>query len=198
MVWALSNGSADVRHLASCKQQVHGLSTGLGAFCSFRTMYTFWAAFYTLRCLLILQFIYFTLLYSAMPSILRFNHHTLSSVIQKAGTCCTLPNLMMYSVLCNAFSACKLQGWPEPYIYGVHTVFLAGKSPYIRSYTVYIYGSGQPYKLLLSLFSMHDTRQSTPFANTHTHTRTHTHTHTHTHTRQEPETKPFAHVRNQK
>jgi hypothetical protein len=51
------------------------------------------------------------------------------------------------------------------YIYGVHTVFFAGKSPYIRSYTVciymvyiryfwqgnirsyamYIYGSGQPY-----------------------------------------------------
>jgi len=30
-------------------------------------------------------------------------------------------------------------------IYGVHTVFLAGKSPYIRSYAVQIYGSGQPY-----------------------------------------------------
>ena len=30
-------------------------------------------------------------------------------------------------------------------IYGVHTVFLAGESPYIRSYTVCIYGSGQPY-----------------------------------------------------
>ena len=30
-------------------------------------------------------------------------------------------------------------------IYGVHTVFLAGKSPYIRSYTVQIYCSGQPY-----------------------------------------------------
>jgi len=29
-------------------------------------------------------------------------------------------------------------------IYGEHTVFLAGKSPYIRSYMVYIYGSGQP------------------------------------------------------
>jgi len=29
-------------------------------------------------------------------------------------------------------------------IYGVHTVFLAGKSPYIRSPTVQIYGSGQP------------------------------------------------------
>jgi len=28
-------------------------------------------------------------------------------------------------------------------IYGVHTVFLAGKSPYIRSYTVQIYGSDQ-------------------------------------------------------
>ena len=30
-------------------------------------------------------------------------------------------------------------------IYGVHTVLLAGKSPYIQSYTVCIYGSGQPY-----------------------------------------------------
>jgi len=29
-------------------------------------------------------------------------------------------------------------------IYGVHTGFLAGKSPYPRSYTVYIYSSGQP------------------------------------------------------
>jgi len=29
-------------------------------------------------------------------------------------------------------------------IYGVHAVFLAGKSPYRRSYTVQIYGSGQP------------------------------------------------------
>ena len=30
-------------------------------------------------------------------------------------------------------------------IYVVYTVFLAGKSPYIWSYTVCIYGSGQPY-----------------------------------------------------
>ena len=29
-------------------------------------------------------------------------------------------------------------------IYGVYTEFLAGKSPYIRSYTVCVYGSGQP------------------------------------------------------
>jgi len=29
-------------------------------------------------------------------------------------------------------------------IYGVYTVVLAGKSPFIRSYTVCIYGSGQP------------------------------------------------------
>jgi len=44
-------------------------------------------------------------------------------------------------------------GWPEPYIYGVYTVFLAGKSPNIWSYGVYtvlanptyINGSGQPY-----------------------------------------------------
>jgi len=33
-------------------------------------------------------------------------------------------------------------------IYGVHTIFLAGKLPYIRSYTVCIYGSGQPYKFV--------------------------------------------------
>jgi hypothetical protein len=31
------------------------------------------------------------------------------------------------------------------HIYGVYTVNLAGKSPDIRSYTVYVYGSGQPY-----------------------------------------------------
>ena len=30
------------------------------------------------------------------------------------------------------------------YIFGVYTVFLAGKSPNIRSYTVYIYSSCQP------------------------------------------------------
>ena len=29
-------------------------------------------------------------------------------------------------------------------IYGVYIVFLAGISPYIRSYTVQMYGSGQP------------------------------------------------------
>ena len=31
------------------------------------------------------------------------------------------------------------------YIYGVYTVFLAGSLPNIRSYTVYLYGSGHPY-----------------------------------------------------
>jgi hypothetical protein len=30
-------------------------------------------------------------------------------------------------------------GQNHKYIYGVYTVYLAGKSPYIRSYTVYIY-----------------------------------------------------------
>ena len=29
-------------------------------------------------------------------------------------------------------------------IYGVHMVFVAGKSPYIRLFTVQIYGSGLP------------------------------------------------------
>ena len=48
----------------------------------------------------------------------------------------------------NSFE-CEIQmiyeeGWPEPYIFGVYTVFLAEKSPNIRSYTVHIYGSDQP------------------------------------------------------
>jgi len=36
-------------------------------------------------------------------------------------------------------------GLPEPYTYGAYTVFWAGKSPDTRSYTVYIYTSGQSY-----------------------------------------------------
>jgi len=35
------------------------------------------------------------------------------------------------------------------YIDGVYTVFLAGISPRIRSYTVNIYGSGQPCAYLM-------------------------------------------------
>jgi len=34
-------------------------------------------------------------------------------------------------------------------IYGIFAVFLAGKSPNIRSCTVYIYGSGQSYRCCL-------------------------------------------------
>jgi hypothetical protein len=52
-----------------------------------------------------------------------------------------------YSCLCVGLpDICKpyYQGWPEPYIYGVYTVFLAGKSPYIRSCTVYIYVLANP------------------------------------------------------
>jgi hypothetical protein len=33
----------------------------------------------------------------------------------------------------------------QNHIYGAYTVLLAGRSPYIRSYTLHIYGSGQPY-----------------------------------------------------
>jgi hypothetical protein len=32
------------------------------------------------------------------------------------------------------------------YVYTVHMVFLAGNLPYIRSYTVCIYGFDEPYK----------------------------------------------------
>jgi hypothetical protein len=67
----------------------------------------------------------------------------------------------IYMVLANPVYTYKHSGW-DPlhaaehikylglartiYIYDVYTIFLAGNSPYIRSYTVYIYGSGQPYK----------------------------------------------------
>jgi hypothetical protein len=52
--------------------------------------------------------------------------------------------------LCVLIDACMvhIEGGPDHIfvrIYGVHTVFLAGKSPYIRSYKVRINGSGQPY-----------------------------------------------------
>ena len=35
------------------------------------------------------------------------------------------------------------------YIYGVYTVFLAGKSPNKRLYTVCIYDFGQPYSFII-------------------------------------------------
>jgi hypothetical protein len=40
----------------------------------------------------------------------------------------------------------EASSWVGHGVSGVYTVFLAGASPNIRSYTVYIYGSGQPYK----------------------------------------------------
>jgi len=39
---------------------------------------------------------------------------------------------------------CRAGQDPKYTVYIVYTVFLAGKPPNIRSYTVYIYGSGQP------------------------------------------------------
>jgi hypothetical protein len=57
-----------------------------------------------------------------------------------------LPKAMHFCVsdLGESAKLCDKKGWPEPYIYGVYTVFLAGKSQNIRSYTVHIYNPGQP------------------------------------------------------
>jgi len=41
--------------------------------------------------------------------------------------------------------------------YGVHTAFLAMKSPYRRSYTVQVYGSGQAYLFASDLLIGHCT-----------------------------------------
>jgi hypothetical protein len=68
-------------------------------------------------------------------------------------------------------------------IYSLYTDFLAGKSPYIRSYTVCIYGSGQPYTS--AVLPPHTTRQHPhPHLQTYKHIRTqhytcNTHIHTH-------------------
>ena len=55
--------------------------------------------------------------------------------------------LLMTSLAGKALKLGHIQGWPGPYIYRYIRCtydFLAGKSPYIRSYTVQIYSSGQP------------------------------------------------------
>ena len=58
-------------------------------------------------------------------------------------------------VALSAFLSCLFVGIGQNHtfigVYGLHTVFLAGKSPYIRSFTVQIYGSGQHY--FFSLFT---------------------------------------------
>ena len=62
-------------------------------------------------------------------------------------------------LLCTASSSALtlivqyVSGWPEPYIYRINAVLLAGKSRNIRSYTAYTYNSGQPdtYAILTSM-----------------------------------------------
>jgi len=65
-------------------------------------------------------------------------------------------------------------GWPEPYMHSAHTVFLAGKSPNMQSYTVHTYGSGQPCTLAIRLLQPNAVAARQP--QTHT-SLTHTHTH---------------------
>ena len=60
-----------------------------------------------------------------------------SLLISDAAQLQALPVLQMFRV-----------GLNHIYI-GVYTVFLAGKSPNIRSYTMYIYSSGKPYKFCM-------------------------------------------------
>jgi len=51
---------------------------------------------------------------------------------------------------------------------------MAGNPPNVRSYTVYKYGSGQPYECVTLTYC----HPHTEWVRIHTHTRTHTHTHT--------------------
>jgi hypothetical protein len=89
-------------------------------------------------------------------------------------------------------------------IYGVHTAFLAGKSPYIRSYTVQIYGSDQSYTYHIQHKQASTGRTNETLhlkSHTHIHTQithivahTHTHTHTLTHTRTHTRTHTCTHI----
>jgi hypothetical protein len=54
---------------------------------------------------------------------------------------------MWISVNTRSLSFVGLAKTIHTYAYNAYTVILAGKLLYIRSYTVSIYGSGQPYKL---------------------------------------------------
>jgi len=60
------------------------------------------------------------------------------------------PTYTPYMTVCMVIPLPKIPymhrvGQNHIYIYGVYTAFLAGKSPNVRSYMVYVYGSGQPY-----------------------------------------------------
>jgi hypothetical protein len=70
-------------------------------------------------------------------------------------------------------------------MYGAYTVFLEGKSPNIRSYTVHIYGSGQPYVCCVKTNvkkegdarggGVEEDEEASAMEHKHTHTHTHTH-----------------------
>jgi hypothetical protein len=62
-------------------------------------------------------------------------------------------------------------GWPEPYIYSVFMVMLTEKSPNIRSHTVYIYGSGQPYTFHAQMGTRHTQRHNSRVGQNHIYTR---------------------------
>jgi len=57
-----------------------------------------------------------------------------------------------YSAKITAYTLLCTSGWPEPYMYGVCTVSMAGASTNLRSFTVYIYGSGQPHPFGITPF----------------------------------------------
>jgi len=60
--------------------------------------------------------------------------------VERVCVCVYVSCFIVTSVICRVGQGHTFIG-----IYGVLTVFLAGKLPYIPSYTVQIYGSGQPY-----------------------------------------------------
>jgi len=79
---------------------------------------------------------------------------------------CHIPRLLTLTNTC--------LGWAKTiYIHGVYTVILAGKSPNIRSHTVYIYGSGQPYTCQTDLMlARHATLMKCIYIQTHNLTHT--------------------------
>jgi len=91
------------------------------------------------------------------------------------------------------------------YIYGLYAVYLAGISPIIRSYSVYIYGFGQPYTCFRSgsdnkgrpnvagCKPAHKHNHAYTQAHKQIHTRTHNYIHANTHTSTHAHIHPCTH-----
>jgi hypothetical protein len=63
----------------------------------------------------------------------------------------TVQDVALYFLKLHLYTCITRVGQNHNYTVYLHTVFSAGKSPDIRSHTVHIFGSGQPYALYIRM-----------------------------------------------